>query len=166
VRDVIDGPLLLSAAATTTTATAATAAAAATTTTTAAAATAAAATTTKTTTTTGTDKGLLTSHEADIIFITCNVKLSNEDLPPDRFLSRFEFLQAIVRLAMKRYAWATEVVGGGSSISVRDSIARLLNEWVVCVVVVVVVVARFRVVPSNTKMWLWVCVFCHSFWYF
>lgn len=42
----------------------------------------------------GSEENCLTSHDTDIIFITCNVKLSNDDVKPDRFLSRFEFLQA------------------------------------------------------------------------
>ena len=35
----------------------------------------------------------LSANDTDIIFITCNVKVNNEEDKPDRFLSRYEFLQ-------------------------------------------------------------------------
>eukprot|EP00750_Incisomonas_marina_P003139 INCI12859.2.p1 GENE.INCI12859.2~~INCI12859.2.p1 ORF type:complete len:1055 (-),score=149.35 INCI12859.2:331-3495(-) len=65
----------------------------------------------------------LSANDTDIIFITCNVKVNNEEDKPDRFLSRYEFLQAIVRLAMKRYAWK-------DGVGIPESVSKLLDEYV------------------------------------
>ncbi len=41
--------------------------------------------------------------EVDTVFIACNVDMSKKKLNPERSLSRYEFMEAIVRIAHAKY---------------------------------------------------------------
>jgi len=66
----------------------------------------------------------LNANDADIIFITCNVRVKTEHPGPDRFLCRYEFLQLLLRLAMRRFVWSKQVA------NITEGLERLIRDHV------------------------------------
>ncbi len=50
--------------------------------------------------------------EVDTVFIACNVDMSKKKLNPERSLSRYEFMEAIVRIAHAKYNKSKLVIWG------------------------------------------------------
>ena len=68
--------------------------------------------------------------EVDTVFIACNVDMSKKKLNPERSLSRYEFMEAIVRIAHAKYNKSE--LAAGALLDVRKGVCTRRRSQLAC----------------------------------